>query len=238
MPRLIAVRHGPRQKVVLRGLSIVELLVGIAVGLFILAGATLVTSNQLSDNRLLLLETQMQQDLRTTADLIAREVRRSGYWGKAATTTWGASVVPNMYQTFDKSPGSGGRDDEVTFSYSKALSSGAENGVSDPDEKFGFALNSASGTIESLVGAAGWQALTDSNVMRVTQFDMTPNEQVLVVPCANPCAGGGTACWPRQKVRDVTIQITGQAVHDATVVRSVRSGVRLRNDDVTGACPP
>jgi len=80
------------------GLSIVELLVGIAIGLFILAGATLVTSTQLSNNRLLLLETQIQQDLRSTADLITRELRRSGYWGGAPTTAWPMAGAPvNMY---------------------------------------------------------------------------------------------------------------------------------------------
>ena len=59
-----------------RGLSIVELLVGIAVGLFVLAGATLLVSSQLSDNRQLMLETQVQQDLRASADLIARPTPR------------------------------------------------------------------------------------------------------------------------------------------------------------------
>ena len=62
------------------GLSLVELMVGVAVGLFVVAGATLVVSNQLGDNRRLMLETQIQQDLRAAADLIARDLRRSGYW--------------------------------------------------------------------------------------------------------------------------------------------------------------
>ena len=50
-----------------RGLTLVELMVGLAVGLFVLAGATLVVSSQLNDNRTLLLETQIQQDLRAKA---------------------------------------------------------------------------------------------------------------------------------------------------------------------------
>lgn len=61
-----------------RGLSLVELLVGISVGLFVLAGATLLLSTQLGDNRRLLLETQLQQDLRATMDIITRELRRAG----------------------------------------------------------------------------------------------------------------------------------------------------------------
>ena len=62
-----------------RGISIVELMVGITISLFILAGASLVLTTQLDSNRRLLLEAQVQQDLRTTADMISRDVRRAGY---------------------------------------------------------------------------------------------------------------------------------------------------------------
>jgi type IV pilus assembly protein PilW len=220
------------------GLSIVELLVGIAIGLFILAGATLVTSTQLSNNRQLLLETQIQQDLRSTADLITRELRRSGYWGGAYTTAWPVAGAPvNMYQTFDAdTPGAGGRK-EITFSYSKVSEDLPENNNLDADEKFGFARNSTEGTIEAKLGGAGWQTLTDPNVVLITDFSIQVTPLSLVVPCANQCGGGGTACWPTQVVREVMIQITGKAVHDPAVVRRVRSGARLRNDQITGTCP-
>lgn len=57
-----------------RGLSLVELMVGITVGLFVVAAAATLVANQLSDNRRLLLETQVQQDLRATMDIITRAV--------------------------------------------------------------------------------------------------------------------------------------------------------------------
>ena len=66
-----------------RGMSLVELMVGITVGLLVVAGASLLVSSQLSENRRLLLETQVQQDLRATADIIARQLRRSGHWRRA-----------------------------------------------------------------------------------------------------------------------------------------------------------
>ncbi len=61
-----------------RGLSLVELMVGIAVGLFIVAGTVTLATSQLSENRRVLLETQVQQDLRAAADIIARDLRRAG----------------------------------------------------------------------------------------------------------------------------------------------------------------
>ena len=222
-----------------RGLSIVELMVGIAIGMFVLAGATLLVSSQLSDNRLLLLETQVQQDLRATADLVARDMRRGGYWANAGSTVWpaaGAVAPTNPYRGAWTDVGLGGRS-EWSYSYSSDSPLTPENDAEDAAERFGFTLNTSSDAIEMRIGGAGWQALTDANVVRVTQFTVTPNPQTVVVPCSKACPGGGTACWPTHVVLDYSIVIAAEAVHDARVQRSIRSDVRLRNDRVTGSCP-
>ena len=71
-----------------RGLSVVELLVGVAIALFIAAaGATLLASH-LRENRALLLEARLMQDLRTAADLVTRDLRRAGHWGAAVDGVW------------------------------------------------------------------------------------------------------------------------------------------------------
>jgi prepilin peptidase dependent protein B len=216
-----------------RGLSMVELMVGVAIGLFVVAGATVAVSNQLSDNRRLMLETQIQQDVRAAADLIARDIRRAGYWGSAEAGIWNAgavAVASNPYTPLDDVV-SGTPASAVRFTYSR----GAEdNAINDASERSGFKLNN--GVIQMYVGGA-WQALTDGNTLRVTNFQVRLNDQDVNLQCLKDCAGGGSACWPRQKVRDVTVDITGQAVYDAAVQRHARSKVRLRNDMVTGACP-
>ena len=126
---------------------------------------------------------------------------------------------------------SGAPASAVTFAYSR---SAAENGARDATDESGFRLNN--GAIEMSTGG-GWQALTDSSTLRITNFQVTLNSQPLALSCFNPCPGGGTACLPTQTVRDITVDITGQAVHDATVQRNARSTVRVRNDVVNGACP-
>ena len=226
------------------GLSIVELLVGITIGLFVLAGATALVSGQLSDNRRLLLETQINQDLRAASDIISRDLRRAGYGVTAANSVWpnsaafGGTAVENAYQVVSITPGSGGRS-ELNYAISSAQDDLAENNVVDSDEQFGLAWDSAAGTIVMKVGNAGWQALTDSNVVNITNVSLTPTEHLILVPCVKPCPGGpsDTICWPRQKVRHIAVLVTGRAVHDASVVRSVKTGVRVRNDSLTGACP-
>lgn len=222
-----------------RGLSIIELMVGIAVGMFVLAGATLVVSSQLSDNRQLMLETQVQQDLRATADLIARDLRRGGYWANAGSTVWpaaGTVAPPNPYRGGWTFVNAGGHS-EWSYAYTSDVDGTTENNIEDAVEQFGFRLSSGNDVIEMRLGGAGWQALTDVNVVRVNQFTITPNVQTIVVPCSKACPLGGNACWPTQVVLDYNIAIAASAVHDSRVGRSIRSDVRLRNDRVTGSCP-
>jgi len=218
----------------MRGLSLVELMVGIAVGLMVVAGASFVAVNQLGDNRRLLLETQMQQDLRAAADMIARDLRRAGYWGASETGAWQGNdpnVAANPYA--DITPGSAGAAvAQVDFSYSRDLAE--DNAVDDDKERFGFKLEG--GAIKMLIGSA-WQAMTDSNVLEVTRFDVRVERQSVQQACFNECPGGGTACWPTQNVRRFIVEIEARSVSDPAAQRSVRDSVRLRNDTRAGACP-
>jgi type IV pilus assembly protein PilW len=216
------------------GLSMVELMVGVAVGLFVVAGATVAVSNQLGDNRRLMLETQIQQDLRAAVDVIARDIRRSGYWANAQDGVWhpaAAGVTTNPYTALEPAA-SGVAASAVRFGYSRGA---VENNVLDATDESGFRFGS-SGAIEMLTGG-GWQALTDATTLRVTNFTVTLTTQDVQLKCVNLCPGGGEACWPTQSVRDVKVEIAGTAVHDLALQRNARSNVRVRNDVVNGACP-
>lgn len=227
-------RPASRQRIA-SGLSMVELMVGIAVGLMVVAGASMVAVNQLAENRRLLLETQVQQDLRAAADMVARDIRRAGYWGKAETGAWQGTdpnVALNPY--IDLSPAEPGAPvEQVDFNYSRDPVE-EDNAVDADREQFGFKRDG--GAIKMLIGGA-WQALTDTNVLEVTRFDISVARETVVQACFKECPGGGTACWPTLDIRRITVEIAGRAVNDHAVQRSVRDTVRLRNDTPTGACP-
>ena len=226
-----------------RGLSIVELMVGIAIGLFVVAAASMLVATQLSDNRRLTLETQVQQDLRATADIITRELRRVGHWGKARDGVWyadnAAAIRDNPYASVAKEDGSAFADGEessaVLLSYSRSSDEADETGAVESAEELGFRLSN--GVIQTQLGEDNWQALTDGNTLNVTDFRLTMNVQPIWLECAKPCPGPGE-CRPMLQVRSVRLDITGQAAHDSSVVRSLNSNVRLRNDAVIpGTCP-
>ncbi len=73
--------------------------------------------------------------------------------------------------------------------------------------------------------------------MNVTAFTVTMNKQQLALACSKACPVGAVNCPPVQEVRVLTVDIAGQAPSDASVQRSVRTTVRLRNDNHIGNCP-
>jgi type IV pilus assembly protein PilW len=207
------------------GLSLVELMVGIAVGMFIVAAASLMVSTQLVDNRRLLVETQVQQDLRAATDIITRDLRRSGSLrldqGHVALAGATAAGVDNNLMAV--TPMAGTPVSVVDFAYMRSL---PETGP------YGFRLNG--GALESRQGPGGWQQLTDSSTMVITAFNVTPaHEPPVPMACQRPCPDGTQDCWPSIQVRRFDIEVTGQAVSDPSVVRTLRTRVRLRNDDIT-----
>jgi len=211
----------------------VELLVGTAIGLIIVAAATTVVVRHARENRALMVEARLVQDLRTAADIVSRDLRRAGYWAASASGVRGddgSAVVANPYAALTPD---GAASDAVRLSFSRDAS---ENGLVDNNEQFGFRLRN--GTIELQLGASNWQALTDPATLVVTAFNVAPHteETSLARFCAEPCAAGSTSCPPRQQVRSFMLAIAGRSALDANVTRSVQSGVRLRNVSVVGNC--
>ncbi len=216
-----------------RGLSIVELLVGVVIALFIAAAGATLLANQLRENRALLLEARLMQDLRTAADLVSRDLRRAGYWGAAIDGVWAAgagSVTPNPYAAMTPATAA---SDAASFRYSRDAT---ENNVVDGNEQFGFRLRN--GAIELQLGAGNWQALTDAGTLTITRFTLTPTVVNIDLDalCATPCPPGATVCPPQQQVRSLALELTGRLVADSVVTRNLRSSVRLRNDVLVGAC--
>jgi prepilin-type N-terminal cleavage/methylation domain-containing protein len=207
-----------------RGMSLVELMIGMAVGLFVVAGAATVASTQVVENRRLLLETQVQQDLRAAADIITRELRRAGYDSHPEGKVWSAAGGASQPLPNSKAGlvlGQGG--DVVTYRYDRPSAT--------PLASFGYRLSNH--TIKQRIGATV-QDLTDPRTLKVTTFDVVLQAvEAEQLACPELCADGSQDCWPTLAPTDAVVTIAGTAVSDPTVNRTVTSRVRLRNDGVT-----
>jgi prepilin peptidase dependent protein B len=215
-----------------RGMSMIELLVGSAIGLLVAAAAGSVVSAHHGEARRQQIEGRLMQDLRGAAELVGRDLRRAGYWSAAASGVRGddAAVLANPHAAIAPA---GAASDGVALSFSTAT--GDATAVDD-SERFGFRLRA--GAIEVQLGARNWQALSDPGTLLVTSFTVEPrlDEVSLAAFCEQPCATGSTICPPRQQVRSYAIALAARSPIDARVTRSLQSSVRARNDRVVGSC--
>jgi type IV pilus assembly protein PilW len=216
-----------------RGLSLVELLVGTAVGLLIVAAGSALVCQHVRENRALAIETRLMQDLRTAADIVSRDLRRAGYWANAASgvaADGAAAGLPNPYAALSPETAA---SDTTRFRYSRDA---VEDDDVDDNEEFGFRLHN--GAVELQLGDANWQALTDATTLTVTAFSVEPHVEEISLGsfCEKDCAAGSTTCPPRQQVKTFAVSIAGRSSLDPGVTRSVRGQARVRNVAVVGNC--
>lgn len=241
--------HAPRSNPIGHrqfGLSLVELLVGVAVGLFIVGGALKLTVDTITSNRRALLETRVSQDLRAAADLVARDLRRAGYWNNSLSGIWGSvatTPVPNLHRVVT----TGGTSDLGTLDYQYAKN--ADN-LLDGNEQHGFRV--ASSVLQYQSATDVWQPVTDPNSVLIDSdgFAITPTTRLVELFSYCSCitqlkctaanfTGTGTyaATRPTLTVREYAIRIKGTSASDPNVKREIRESVRVRNDLFGGSCP-
>ncbi|MFG6413369.1 PilW family protein [Roseateles sp. DC23W] len=235
-----------------RGLGLVELMVGITIGLIVAAGASIVAVNQITEHRRLMLEMQVQQDLRAAADLLQQDLRRAGFRGQAQYGLWTPATGVGTPAQRPAQAASANRyaavadidnDQMRAIEYLYARKDGGNypaSGAPRDNEYFGIkwdkntkALYLKLGRIE---GRDNWQPITDPETVEILDFsvDIQTQDISLAEFCDNACVG---ANCPVQQVRHVEFQLQGRAKHDRQVVRSLNGSERIRADAVIGACP-
>lgn len=177
------------------GVTLVELMVGVAIGLVVLLGMSSVYVNTTLGSRTTTSANQMNQDLRAMMDIMVNDLRRAGYWG---ASTFG-SVNPFLLATTMPQISTLGTDrDCIVYSYDATYAT-ATPGVTPGVDFFGFLLN-ATGAIQALDqnGASTladtrtscanlpWQDVTDARAINVTRLSFdTIGSQCIAFIAAN-----------------------------------------------------
>lgn len=218
-----------------RGLSLVELMVGLTVGLAVAGGAATLYAHQVRANQQLLKQARLHQELRGAMDLVQRELRRARFWGHAAQATVHPPSVAlaNPYGGLVELANGG-----LLYRYSDDSSAKPENDTLDTDEELGFWV-SATGVLMMQVAAnRPPQPVTDPQVLALTRFERVATTQAVPLPsaCATPCPATLATC-PSMTVTTYDLVLAGHLRDDPGVHRELRSRVRLRNESVSGACP-
>jgi prepilin peptidase dependent protein B len=219
-------KHTQRVKKRQKGLSLIDAMVGLALGLLVCSAGGGLLAQHGHESRSLILEARLMQDLGSAQDLILRSLRRSGFGS-------GGAGSGNPYAAITADPDKAG---EMRFSLSLDAK---DNHCIDSNERLGFRLRD--GVLQMLVGDAGWQAVTDLRTFRITSLQLLPEVRVVDLSAQCPMAcdpAAGLACTPPQQlIRSFKLTLQAQATHDPHVVRSLQSTAHLRNDAVSGTCP-
>lgn len=210
------------------GMTLVELMVGLAIGLFISATALTLMLNQLREDRLLLQQSRLNSGLQAAADLVAHDLRRAGYRDQAESAIARSADDPavsveNPYANIAWPAADGG----LALTYQGAASGGDE-----------VRFRLMSGVLKIHLDGGGYQPVTDPDALVLTDFSITPATEDLALGnfCEHACPATDASC-PHQVVRRFDLVLAARAPADATLTRELRTSVRVRNDLVTGRCP-
>lgn len=197
------------------GFTLVELLVGLAAGSLVLMAALWVVGAHLALQQQQQIALQLDQELRAAAELMARSLRRTGFWWRADS----AAPAHNPYAAWSVAPGPDAAGATVLTAHAHPHRS--EDDARTRDEEHGFRVRG--GVLETQLGASNWQALTDPRLLRITRLALAPRLE--------------PACPAGLVVRSLELTLQAQAVADASIRRQWVSTVRLRNDVAGADCP-
>ncbi|RLA43371.1 MAG: hypothetical protein DRR06_12310 [Gammaproteobacteria bacterium] len=232
-----------------RGVSIVELMVGIAIGLIILSGVIAVVANTSFSGLENIRAVQLNQQLRGTMDVMRRELQRAGYvdpWTPGAATL-AAGIDTDAMALFGTvtlgGTCSSGVCDCIVYSYDRNEDGAQGIGTGTPgtgqntgtSELYGFRLNSniiqmrTSGNTLSC-SSGTWEGITDASVkITALGFELDGADSTVYEISGNnngTCEAGET-CLGRRKIN---ILIDGELIADDEVTVEIRDEVKIKND--------
>ena len=216
-----------------KGMSLMEVLIAMSISLVVTASMIVLMSNSLGSTARIVNMTKLSDDLRTTMQMMTRDVRRSSYnansmfcYANANCGTDGAATLAGDI-TINNS------NDCFTF-----LLDRDHDGDSTENDAGGFrrVISSGVGVIEMwtgnaapdcsvAAGTAGWVQITNPEIMDIFVFsvddDLSYNEVVLDNSLGNILTA---------KVRKIRMNMRGRLVVDNTIVRRIEDVISVRND--------
>jgi prepilin peptidase dependent protein B len=189
------------------GFTLVELLVGVAIGVFLLFGVVTVFTNTVRGSADNLRSARLNQELSSAMEMMINDIRRAGY----------SSGLDNAY--FDMVTTDGDAADGVIREAQVNLPSATcvlysydenSNGTIDATDRHGFRL--VNGVIQTRISGAdvtncdnnadNWQPLTDGGTINVTTLAFATTGS----RCKNATTG---ACWQTTSATEIGFPCSG-----------------------------
>lgn len=187
------------------GETLMGLMVGLGLGLMVLAGGTQMLAHTLRGQRALLQDSHVHHDLRAALGMIARDLRQAqlieGAW-KLRTTAPCQDAFCGHAEDFSI------QADRINFSIDRN-----HNGTKDNNECLGFRLSNGELKARTACQPEVWTAITDVGSLKITQLQW----QVKCAPTGR--------LWQRW----VTVRLSAQWPGDPSRQWQASQSVALRN---------
>jgi len=197
-----------------QGETLVGLLVGLGVGLVVLAAGSQMLAHHLQGHRLALQDSHVHHDLRSALDNITQELRQAQSLGQAWRLRAAAECMDALCGGLSELKVQGQR---ISFGRDRNL-----NGMLDNNDCSGFQLRDHKLQIRTACTPEVWTDLTDAGSLKVTGLQWE-------VQCEKH--GRWVARW-------VTVKLSAQWPRDALRALNLTQTVFLRNDVPASPWPP
>ncbi len=198
-----------------KGFGLIELMVTILIGMIIMSGLVAIATATFGANTNQMRTAQLNFELRSVVDTLARDLRRAAYNGTQNNplNTTQSAITPSP------------TGDSITFSY-------RENDADAALRTFTYSLGNDNGVgfISLQIDGGAAQRLTDSSRTNISTFTVQPTSTFSVESCDEF----------RITSPMYLVTVAGNLRQDANTVRRVAEEVRPRNQQVNtaAACGP
>lgn len=209
-----------------RGLSLIELMVGMVVAMVVIAGAFAAYMAMTVSSRDSIRADRLNQDLQTVMDLMVADLRRAGYWNSEAT----GAPTNNPFSTIDTATAGC-----ILYSYDVDA-----NGQISDNERFGFKLTGStvrsrtSGTSLTDCDNGTWGALTDDVVVNVSTLTFVAENKCVNARTKEENANCGALTTSSgdnlSERRSVRISLRANPVGDTATSKALQAVAQVRND--------
>lgn len=214
-----------------RGYLIIEMLVGLVVGIFVMAGTLSVFLHVSKASNENMRTARLNHELRTAMTLMVNDIRRAGFWN-AAVSNLNAGVNNNPFMSTTTSLRINAANNCILLAYDLNKNSTLPV-LNDPngDDRFGYRLINNKlqarpkqlATFDCTVAETQWDNLIDPGLIEITAFTLTNTPVVIDADGAGP----GTATLTQNIIN---LTVTGRLIQDIAVSRTFSETVRVRND--------
>ncbi len=226
------------------GFSLVELMIALTLGLIVLGAVLTFTVTMIRAYSENIQSTRLTQELRTSMNIIAREIRRAGFDSRSVTRVL-TDINPSTFNAMTVTANC------VSYQYDRGV--GGPGGTPGVSEVRGVRMSSTTGTVQmnassasiDCAGSNGWVDVTDPSVVQVTAFAPTLIDTPFcsqLGATTDPVTGTITYHLAQGVVRHLRLCLKGRLVADNSIARHVTNTVRVRAENVsfidsTTVCP-